>query len=212
MSTDIPPRTKTTPSLRQRQKASTIKLIFDAVGRCLRDTSLAELSFSLIAREAGIGERTVYRYFPTRDALFEAFWESYIQAILAPLSLVSLDARSLLNAAQQIFPKLDEHADITRSLVTSPQGRAIVQTANKRRVARFKPAVREAVGDLPEAELIRLCACVQTLLSPGTWLQMREIWGLDGQESGRAVAEAIEILLSAGRRKANSAKRVNSGR
>ena len=208
MSTDVPPRTKTTPSLRQRQKTSTIKLIFDAVGRCLRDTSLAELSFSLIAREAGIGERTVYRYFPTRDALFDAFWQSYVQSIRPG----SLDARSLASSALQAFPKLDEHPDIARSLVTSPHAREIAHATSKRRVALFKPAVREAVGDLPEAELIRLCACVQTLLSPGTWLQMREIWGLDGQESGRAVAEAIEILLSAGRRKANSAKRVNSGR
>jgi hypothetical protein len=117
-----------------------------------------------------------------------------------------------LSAALRVFPKLDEQADITRSLLTSPQGRAIAQVTNKRRVSAFRRAVREAVGDLPEAELIRLCACVQALLSPGTWLQMREFWGLDGQESGRAVAEAIKILLSAGRRAANSTKRVKSGR
>jgi AcrR family transcriptional regulator len=209
MPTSELPQTKTAPSLRQRQKANTIKLILDAVGRCLRDISLAELSFSLIAREAGIGERTVYRYFPTRDALFDAFWQAYMQSIQPPLPL---DARSLLSAAQRIFPKFDEYADITRSFVTSPEGRAIAQLANKRRVSTFKPAVREAVGDLPEAELIRLCACVQALLSPGTWLQMREVWGLDGQESGRAVAEAIKILLGAGRRTANSAKRVKSSR
>jgi AcrR family transcriptional regulator len=200
--------TRTAPSLRQRQKANTIKLILDAVGRCLRDTGLAELSFALIARKAGIGERTVYRYFATRDALFDAFWRAYVQSI-HPLPL---DARSLLSAPLRVFPKLDEQADITQSLLTSPQGRAIARVTNKRRVSAFKRAVREAVGDLPEAELIRLCACVQALLSPGTWLQMREFWGLHGQESGRAVAEAIKILLSAGRRTANSAKRVKSSR
>jgi AcrR family transcriptional regulator len=200
--------TRTAPSLRQRQKANTIKLILDAVGRCLRDTGLAELSFALIARKAGIGERTVYRYFATRDALFDAFWRAYVQSI-HPLPL---DARSLLSAPLRVFPKLDEQADITQSLLTSPQGRAIARVTNKRRVSAFKRAVREAVGDLPEAELIRLCACVQALLSPGTWLQMREFWGLHGQESGRAVAEAIKILLSAGRRTANSTKRVKSSR
>lgn len=208
MRTPALPRTKMAQSLRQRQKDGTIKLILDAVGRCLRDTSLAELSFSLIAKEAGIGERTVYRYFPTRDALFDAFWQAHTHATYS--GSFRLDARSLLSAPLEVFPKLDEHADITRALVTSPQGRAILQTANKRRVSGFKPAVQEAVGDLPEAELIRLCACVQALLSPATWLQMREVWGLDGQESGRAVAEAIKILLSAGRRTASSAKRVKS--
>ena len=102
------PTTTTTPTLRQRQNANTIKLILDAVGRCLRDTSLAELSFFLIAREAGIGERTVYRYFATRDALFDAFWRAHVQSI-HPLPL---DARSLLSAPLRAFPKLDEQADI----------------------------------------------------------------------------------------------------
>jgi AcrR family transcriptional regulator len=192
-------RRKTTASLRQRQKAGTVKLILDALGRCLQNATLGELNVALIAREAGIGERTLYRYFPTRHALFGAFWDAHMESIQGPHPS---DAPSLLSAPLRIFPEFDEHAEITRSLVSSPQGLGLAQGANKQRQRCLKRAVREAVGGLPAAKFIRLCATVQTLLSPTTWLQMRDFWGLDGRESGQAVSEAIEVLLSAARRTA----------
>ena len=45
-----------------------------AVGAQLENRSLEDLSFAEIARDAGVGERTVYRYFPTKEALLGAFW------------------------------------------------------------------------------------------------------------------------------------------
>lgn len=63
------------PSLRDRQRAETREQILQAVGRQLEaGHSLEDLSFAEIARDAGLGERTVYRYFPTKEALLGAFW------------------------------------------------------------------------------------------------------------------------------------------
>lgn len=63
------------PSLRDRQRAETREQILQAVGRQLEGGhSLEDLSFAEIARDAGLGERTVYRYFPTKEALLGAFW------------------------------------------------------------------------------------------------------------------------------------------
>jgi len=190
--TSLPPST-----LRARQKASTVELILDAVARCLKDSSLADLNFPAIAQEAGIGERTIYRYFPTREALLDAFWAAHQKAVHGPHPH---DAESLLRAPREIFPNFDLNAEVTRGLVSTVQGRAIAQRANKSRVAAFRSAVRDAVGELPEPRATRLCACIQGLLSAGTWLQMREFWGLSGQESAEAVSEAIEALLAAARR------------
>jgi glycosyltransferase involved in cell wall biosynthesis len=62
-------------SLRDRQRAETREQILRAVGRQMEGgASLEDLSFAEIARDAGLGERTVYRYFPTREALLGAFW------------------------------------------------------------------------------------------------------------------------------------------
>jgi len=62
------------PNLRERQRQETRDQILRAVGRQLEGGSLDDLSFAEVAREAGIGERTVYRHFPTKEALLGAFW------------------------------------------------------------------------------------------------------------------------------------------
>jgi glycosyltransferase involved in cell wall biosynthesis len=62
------------PNLRERQREETRAQILRAVGRQLETRSLEDLSFAEIARDAGVGERTVYRHFPTKEALLGAFW------------------------------------------------------------------------------------------------------------------------------------------
>ena len=62
------------PNLRDRQREETRSQILRAVGRQLESRSLEDLSFAEIARDAGVGERTVYRHFPTKEALLGAFW------------------------------------------------------------------------------------------------------------------------------------------
>ncbi len=60
--------------LRVDRQAETREQILRAVHRKMEGGELEEVSFADIARETGVGERTVYRYFPTKDALLGAFW------------------------------------------------------------------------------------------------------------------------------------------
>src|SRR5438445_8811872 len=67
-----PPVSQT--NLRDRQREETREHILRAVGHQLEQGPLEDLSFSEIAKDAKVGERTVYRYFPTKEALLGAFW------------------------------------------------------------------------------------------------------------------------------------------
>jgi AcrR family transcriptional regulator len=55
-------------------KPKTREAIMAAVARRLENDGLAQLSFTEIAREADVGESTVYRYYPNKEVLLEAFW------------------------------------------------------------------------------------------------------------------------------------------
>lgn len=62
------------PSARDKQREETHEQILRAVARQLEAGQMEDLSFAEIARLAGVGERTVYRHFPTKEALLGAFW------------------------------------------------------------------------------------------------------------------------------------------
>ena len=196
--------TDTGTSLRERQKSATAQLILEAVSRCLKDTALTDLTFTRVATEANIAERTIYRHFPTKEALLDAWWKSHQVAI--GQGAYPDTAEALIAAAPKVFPKFDEQAELIRGAVLSAQGNAIVMRANRERVSAFRRAVRDAVGDLPEREFTRLCAVIQALYSATGWLDMREVWGLSGEESGRAVSEAIAALLEHARRRSRRAR------
>src|ERR1700755_1428497 len=68
------PPSATHPNARDRQREETREQILRAVARQLEAGEMEDLSFAEVARHAGVGERTVYRYFPTKEALLRAFW------------------------------------------------------------------------------------------------------------------------------------------
>src|SRR5262245_29501 len=64
---------------RDRQRQETREQILRAVAHQLEAGEMEDLSFAEVAKDAGVGERTVYRYFPTKEALLGAFW-SWMQS------------------------------------------------------------------------------------------------------------------------------------
>lgn len=71
--------------LRHSQREATREAILQSVRRRLESGSLEDATFGEIAADSGIAERTVYRYFPTREALLGAFWTwLQIQAVVDP--------------------------------------------------------------------------------------------------------------------------------
>jgi AcrR family transcriptional regulator len=190
--------------LRDRNKAKTYEKILAAVARRLENDGLANLSFLEIAREADIGESTVYRYFPSKELLLEAFWSWAPQAIQRDSYPASFD--ELKTRLVPDFQRFDQREPLIRGMLASPLGReARVQTAAERQQA-FRDLVEHEVGPLPRRERDRLGAAIQLLYSATTWATFKDYWDMDGEEAGRAATDAIGALLESARRKKDSGK------
>ena len=183
---------------RERQRDVTAEIILDAVGRCLEDVELTELTFTQVARMAGLGERTIYRHFPNKEALLEGWWRAH-KARLGQETFPDTLA-ALLDFPVKAFPAFDQEAEIMRGAVLSPQGRAMTLARNDERQAAIRRAVRAELG--PEASedlVLTVCASVQLIQSATAWLTMRDYWDLLGEQSGQIARRAIQAIFTAAR-------------
>src|SRR5262245_33084783 len=95
-------------TLRERHTAQTRELILDALTELLRDRRADEVTTRLIAAEAGVSERTVYRHFPDRAALLEGLSQRMnIDGVKPSFGVGSLD--DLAPVGRRLMQLLEEH-------------------------------------------------------------------------------------------------------
>ena len=181
------------PGLRTQKKRKAEERILDAFIALLAEGA-ADLSHDAVGARAGVGRRTVYRYFPDRPALMEGALMR-VRALAGPQVAYPRSAQELLDTLAPIYKGFDAIAPIATMLRTTPQGRQLRLAQNARRVASYTRALAEAVKELP-AEDRRLATAMLQVLHTTPWLEMRDHWGLDGGQIARATGWAVRALLS----------------
>ena len=185
-------------SLRDRYREETHTRILDAAILELSTAELDELTMAGVAARAGVTERTVFRHFPSRDALIRAVWPR-LQARVRSRGFPRT-ADALIDTPNLLFPEFDKEERLVRASAFSAAGREVRRAANTERQAAMRAAVRDAFPGIAEPDLTRLAAVVQLIDSAYAWAVMKEHWGIDGTEAGRAASQALAVLL--GRRAA----------
>ena len=121
------------PNLRERQREETRDQILRAVGRQLESRPLEDLSFAEVAEDAGVGERTVYRHFPTKEALLGAFW-AWMQSEAIAKAEPPRHARSDRRLREAITAPRDAQRPMRIMLATDawePQVNGVVRTLTR---------------------------------------------------------------------------------
>jgi AcrR family transcriptional regulator len=180
------------------QKNSTREAILDAVERCLSTGGLDQITFSQVAQEAGVSERTVYRHFETKELMLEAFWRRLQQTLGIERSTRSW--KDYLDTRPEAFEQMENRERLIRAVMQSAQAHDARLRINAARQAGIRRVVTDGVGKLPEPAFTELCALVHLLGSAPAWAALRDYWGIDGARAGRVVARAIAALASAATR------------
>jgi AcrR family transcriptional regulator len=160
-----------------------------------------DLTFAKLAKAAAVPERTVYRYFPTRDALMTAVIE-WSNDRIGFDGLLPVDGDGATRMVRRVFPGFDEIAPVIRELLVAREGLdARLSNVRERRLAATELVRREVPG-LDRETNRRIAAVTQLLTSAATWQTLRDYWSMDGAESAETAALAIELLLEAARARA----------
>jgi AcrR family transcriptional regulator len=194
---------RTTSTLRERHLEQTREMIFSALLDQVAESGIADFSIPEVARDAGVSIRTVYRYFPTKDALLEAFGD-WLDAQAEPQEWPK-DADALARKPELLFPAFEEREPIIRSQWVTPQGRSIRARNRVRRLAARREALRDVISNLDEQDAEDAVAVISYLLSSRAWLALKDDFDMDGERSGQAISWAIQTLVANLRRRNEAA-------
>jgi AcrR family transcriptional regulator len=193
-----------TRSLREQQAQLTRELILRAVAELLEGDDPDEISVPEVARHAGVSLRTVYRYFPTREELFAAAGE-WIGEHLFGDAPFEQTADELGEVFKRVCERFDESPRLVRAMALSQAGRSVRSQRRGRRLASIRNALAEVTDRLPKQEAREAEAVFFYLESMLAWVTMRDEAGLNGKQTGEAIAWAIRTLVADLRRRNEAA-------
>lgn len=185
---------QTPPTLRERQAEQVRTTVLEAVITELEDKAVDDVSMSDVAEAAGISLRTLYRYFPDRSALLQAAGEHLYGSLGVPFAIGGPQdiSASLLDAAR----RLSARPELTRALVRTTAGRATRSAVRGQRVEAIRTALQPALDGLDADTARWATAVIAHLCSAASWVLISDESHLDEADAQRAVAWAIDALIS----------------
>jgi AcrR family transcriptional regulator len=185
--------------VREVHVGATRELILTAVTELITEGNPASVSVGDVARRAGVSERTVYRHYPTKDALFTAAVTQpsrRTETWLAGLDPAEVQPEELL---ERLWTELGDDLPTVRAQLVTPEGRALRAVRVEGR-AQWAAAVLEHQGvdpTTPEGE--RLLHLVMALIASPTLIELHDTLGVPADRAAVEVGWAVRTLIDATR-------------
>ncbi|MGZ5182197.1 MAG: TetR/AcrR family transcriptional regulator [Ramlibacter sp.] len=202
-------------TLKERQNAFTRQLILSAAVQQLQDDPAAGTTVRAVALRANLAERTVFRYFATRDDLLDTLAVEVSARIeLPPLPS---DAALLPQTALAFYRAFDAHGNLIRAALRSELFDRIRESVARERWRAVKSLVDAFAPRRPERDRMLAAANIRYLLSATSWNYYRSYFGFSLADSAAAAALSIQQSLDGlrpvpAKRRQDPARRDGGGR
>ena len=166
--------------------------ILAAYAELIEEVGTDDVSFRLIALRAGVGERTVFRYYPTRVDLLLATSAWIERTIFTRAASDSIfDVPIAIREAMEAYDRRPELAHVVAE--TAMRGAHGSDPAPHRED--FEALLRREVPSLGDDDRRAVVAALCHLDSSATWVTMRRELGMSGRDIADAATWAAEAIL-----------------
>lgn len=183
--------------------AETRRAILEAVAAEIAESGLTGFSIQGVADRAGVTHRTVYNYFPTREALNDAFAE-HVEAVLAEQGFAHAERGAgvddLPRLLGQLYSAVGDAAAHLRAYVMMTVATGKAARVFRDRSRKMEKLIDEELGPLDPGVARLVTAAVRMFFSSAGWFLLSNHHGLSPEEAGRASEWAVKTLLGAARR------------
>lgn len=188
--------------LRTEQKEQTHERILAATAEQLLEEGIEELSLPRAAKRAGVSVPTVYRHFPTEEALLRELTDWIDKRM--QLTGMPDNVNEFGEWVPRLFASWDENEALIRARLLSRVHRQIHRETAQRRDEAVAKAMQEVTSELDPLDARRACGIIRLLISGGAWEMMHDSWDLTGEQAGEALAWATNVLVTELRRNPKS--------
>jgi AcrR family transcriptional regulator len=181
-------------SLREQHALATRERILGAVADLLEAGGTQELTVPAVAEASGVSLRTIYRYYPTREALLEGAGRWIGDELLEHRYPRDLD--EVADLYREGARDFDARPGLVRALAFSQLGQQVRGYRRRERLDAISRSLRSELTNLNEPELRQAEAVLAYLHNMLAYTTLREESGLSGAEIGEAVGWAIRTLIA----------------
>lgn len=190
--------TRTDQSLRAEQAERTRDRIMRALADLLVEHGPQSLSLHTVAERAGIGDRTLYRHFPNKAALYVGLQRWISKAVdeaAPPRSLRSPD--ELAASLEAAFAELARLKDAYLVLQSLPEVREAMAEGHTDRRRAIGGAMKPATAGLPKEQATRVTAVAHLLGSSRALYFLQDVWGFSPEDAAATSAWSIRVIADA---------------
>jgi AcrR family transcriptional regulator len=192
--------------LRARQAQVVRDAVLEAVVDLLEAGDLDgidDISMPDVARAAGVSLRTLYRYFPTRDALLTEAATRVRSRLALPTAVDGPD--DIPATFWAASARLAEHPKLARALLRTATGRALHAPNRSVRVEAIHEALSQLTAGLPAARARQVAGVITHLCSSTAWVSISDESHVSAHDARSGVLWALTTLLDAVRVEATTA-------
>jgi AcrR family transcriptional regulator len=141
-----------------------------------------DLTFRAVAERAGVGERTVYRHFPTERHLHDAVMQRLESE--AGIRYEDVDLGNLAEVTGRVFASLQRFS--VGQSVQAPSDPTFITVDHRRRDALLR-AVSAAAPHWSENDLRVVAGLLDVLWNLPSYERLVGVWNIDGDDATRAI-------------------------
>lgn len=156
-------------------------------------SGMGDVTFEAVSKASGVAQRTLYRRYANKDALFDAFWDWLNALIEAPEP--PQDEQTLIAYVPRLFAAFDRDEALVRAMLHTPHGQATRLAHAAARRAKFETSLAAVTAGLDAQTARGRVAAIAALCSATTWETLKHEWGMTGPEASRAVQAAVAALV-----------------
>jgi AcrR family transcriptional regulator len=184
-------------ALREKRARVTRDHLLGAAFELLVEHPDRPFSHEAVAKAAGVGARTVYRYFPAQADLFEALWG---QVRKRSGTVFPTSEAEVVPQIGMLYRAFDENEKLVRAVMESPAGARVRARGAEEGRTSFDQSLKEVLRGRSPVERRQVRAMFHGIHSGPYWQMLRDRGGLSGPEAIAAASWAAQALLDTLRR------------